>query len=192
MKNVYKSEQTGRSMVEMLGVLAIIGVLSVGGIAGYSQAMSKFKLTKAMDQVQTILTNIRTLYASQRKYGTIGAESAYKLGILTDETYGDSKGINPFGGTITFGTAQDGRSFYVSYEGLTTEACVKMATADWGADASSGLVSIIVGGTLADKGTAPTGGTSFTWGAADNALPITIDKAVTACGTKASVTWQYR
>ena len=29
----------GRSMVEMLGVLAIIGVLSVGAIAGYSKAM---------------------------------------------------------------------------------------------------------------------------------------------------------
>ncbi len=32
---------TGRSMVEMLGVLAIIGVLSVGAIAGYSKAMIK-------------------------------------------------------------------------------------------------------------------------------------------------------
>ena len=31
----------GRSMVEMLGVLAIIGVLSVGAIAGYSKAMMK-------------------------------------------------------------------------------------------------------------------------------------------------------
>ena len=29
--------ENGRSMVEMLGVLAIIGVLSVGGIAGYSR-----------------------------------------------------------------------------------------------------------------------------------------------------------
>lgn len=29
-----KNEQSGRSMVEILGVLAIIGVLSVGGIAG--------------------------------------------------------------------------------------------------------------------------------------------------------------
>ncbi len=27
--------QCGRSMIEMLGVLAIIGVLSIGGIAGY-------------------------------------------------------------------------------------------------------------------------------------------------------------
>ena len=37
---------TGRSMVEMLGVLANIGVLSVGAIAGYSKAMMKYKLNK--------------------------------------------------------------------------------------------------------------------------------------------------
>ena len=36
----------GRSMVEMLGVLAIIGILSVGAIAGYSKAMMKYKLNK--------------------------------------------------------------------------------------------------------------------------------------------------
>ena len=39
MKKVLSSEQSGRSMVEMLGVLAIIGVLSVGGISGYSKAI---------------------------------------------------------------------------------------------------------------------------------------------------------
>ena len=45
----------GRSMIEMLGVLAIVGVLSVGGIAGYSKAMEKFKLNKALDEY-TMLT----------------------------------------------------------------------------------------------------------------------------------------
>ena len=39
-----KLNNAGRSMIEMLGVLAIIGVLSVGGIAGYSKAMTKFKI----------------------------------------------------------------------------------------------------------------------------------------------------
>ncbi|HBO49380.1 MAG TPA: hypothetical protein DD619_01095, partial [Alphaproteobacteria bacterium] len=33
-----------------LGVLAIIAVLSVGGIAGYSKAMEKFKINKATDE----------------------------------------------------------------------------------------------------------------------------------------------
>ena len=33
--------QSGCSMVEMLGTLAIIGVLSIGGVAGYSYAINK-------------------------------------------------------------------------------------------------------------------------------------------------------
>ncbi len=46
---------TGRSMVEMLGVLAIIGVLSVGAIAGYSKAMTKYKLNKQAEQISWLL-----------------------------------------------------------------------------------------------------------------------------------------
>ena len=34
--------EAGRSMVEMLGTLAIIGVLSVGGIAGYTYGMNRY------------------------------------------------------------------------------------------------------------------------------------------------------
>ena len=45
----------GRSMIEMLGVLAIIGVLSVGGIAGYSKAMEKFKVNKAVSEYSYII-----------------------------------------------------------------------------------------------------------------------------------------
>ena len=45
----------GRSMVEMLGVLAIIGVLSVGAIAGYSKAMMKYKLNKQTEQIGSVL-----------------------------------------------------------------------------------------------------------------------------------------
>ena len=45
----------GRSMIEMLGVLAIIGVLSVGGIAGYSKAMEKFKLNKIIGEYNQLI-----------------------------------------------------------------------------------------------------------------------------------------
>ena len=48
---------TGRSMVEMLGVLAIIGVLSVGAIAGYSKAMFKYKLNKHAESFSMLLNN---------------------------------------------------------------------------------------------------------------------------------------
>ena len=43
--------QSGRSMVEMLGTLAIIGVLSIGGIAGYSYGMDKYRANTTMNDV---------------------------------------------------------------------------------------------------------------------------------------------
>ena len=48
---------SGRSMVEMLGVLAIIGVLSVGAIAGYQKAIKKYKLNKFATSYSVLLSN---------------------------------------------------------------------------------------------------------------------------------------
>ena len=44
-----KAKEQGLSMVEMLGVLAIIGVLSIGGIAGYTMAMNRYKANEILD-----------------------------------------------------------------------------------------------------------------------------------------------
>ena len=44
-----KKFETGRSMIEMLGVLAIIGVLSVGGIAGYTTAMRSHRANEIIN-----------------------------------------------------------------------------------------------------------------------------------------------
>ena len=47
--------QCGRSMIEMLGVLAIIGVLSVGGIAGYTKAMETIKSNQQREAIAELL-----------------------------------------------------------------------------------------------------------------------------------------
>lgn len=68
-----ESNQSGRSMIEMLGVLAIIGALSIGGIAGYSKAMYKHKLNKQAEQLNYIFAGI--------------LENQDKLKNYTGETY---------------------------------------------------------------------------------------------------------
>ena len=52
------TQAQGRSMVEMLGVLAIIGVLSVGAIAGYSKAMMKYKMNQAADGYNHLIATV--------------------------------------------------------------------------------------------------------------------------------------
>lgn len=49
--DIYCSE-SGRSMVEMLGVLAIMGLLSVAGVAGYKNAINKHQANNIIEEAQ--------------------------------------------------------------------------------------------------------------------------------------------
>ena len=58
--------ESGRSMVEMLGVLAIIGVLSIGGIAGYTMAMNRYRANELLD------TAAKVAVVAMTKNGGVG------------------------------------------------------------------------------------------------------------------------
>ena len=160
--------ENGRSMVEMLGVLAIIGVLSVGGIAGYSKAMNKFKINKTTDQVTMLVANIRTMFATQGNYDGLTEATAVQYGLIPNDMYTQTaqggydsiKGLkNAFAGEVTI-TAVPARSanannttetgvgaeaFVIAYDNLSEEACVAMLTGDWGSGQASGLISVAGG-----------------------------------------------
>jgi len=68
MQNFDLEKENGRSMIEMLGVLAIIGVLSVGGIAGYSKAMHRYRINKAIEQITLIIGNMRAFFGRRNDY----------------------------------------------------------------------------------------------------------------------------
>ena len=73
-----RKNEKGRSMVEMLGVLAIIGVLSVGGIYGYSVAMNKYRANEIVQTASMLVTMAR---ASNAGDGTAGPYTAADAGL---------------------------------------------------------------------------------------------------------------
>ena len=188
MTKIYKNEEAGRSMVEMLGVLAIVGVLSIGGISGYSKAMAKFKLTKAQDQITMLLMNIRTAFATSPNYDGLNNTSAVNYNIAPGDMVpgGSGSKINhAFGGDVTVKVTDSsgsedktaGQYFFIKLDKLGREACVSLATSDWGTD---GLVSMTVND----------GSSDVTKAAAD--LPLSFTG--THCGAKGSyntIKWVY-
>lgn len=77
-----KANEQGRSMVEMLGVLAIIGVLSIGGIAGYTMAMNRYRANEILDVASKLAIVSQSLYASNPEawtqadvYNALGLDS---------------------------------------------------------------------------------------------------------------------
>ena len=70
--------EVGRSMIEMLGVLAIIAVLTAGGLVGFSKAMSTYRWNMALGEWDTLI-NLVVKYGRQLK---INDGSQYALSLL--------------------------------------------------------------------------------------------------------------
>ena len=137
----------GRSMIEMLGVLAIIGVLSVGGIAGYTKAMEKIHVNKIVNMISDISTTIKTAYISQKAYdyfdgGLTEADNQIQdMGLLPPEYTFELEGdkyiglsspltlINPVG--ISLEDNNDDFSAFSIGVLVPQNLCVPLLTYDW-------------------------------------------------------------
>ncbi len=53
-------KESGRTMVEMLGVLMIFAVLSIVGIAGYDEIKDKWRVTQTLTAVQKVYSVARS------------------------------------------------------------------------------------------------------------------------------------
>lgn len=192
-----RNDQKGRSMVEMLGVLAIIGVLSVGGISGYSKAMAKFKLTKAQDQISMILMNVRTAYATSPSYSGLNSGNAVLYNIVPSEMISGTGSATTlygaFGPVVLEALGESGRDasyFKIVLSGLGTDTCRSLLSSDWGSD---GLVSINIAPDADDVSVSKDCENSVentTWCSRD--LPVSFQDAVTACsGERHTIGWVY-
>ena len=54
--------QSGRTMMEMLGVLAIIGVITYGAISGINSGMTSYKINQAYIEISDIINGIQDMY----------------------------------------------------------------------------------------------------------------------------------
>ncbi|MBP5614936.1 MAG: hypothetical protein J6X42_00040, partial [Alphaproteobacteria bacterium] len=111
-------------------------------------------LNSTMEQITMLVTNIRTMYGTQGNYNGLTNGSAVDLGIVpavmdSGSGSGSARGLtNPFKGDVTISTigvaatitTTGNTGFSVTYDGLPDEACIALATSDFGSGAGSGFI----------------------------------------------------
>lgn len=215
-----KNLESGRSMIEMLGVLAIIGVLSVGGIAGYSKAMLKYKVNKTVDEITQISSNVRIAFGNQRNYSGLNrADVVNAYGLVPQEFYNERKNGNesntyqtPWGDDAVLKQSKRAsnelegkeRAFIIEFPNMPAAACAELVLLDWGSASGSGLVAMGINNTNtatsldavydADYTTIGSDGKIRMPGAEEGkGFPITPTEAITLCGTTgvSSISWKF-
>ncbi len=138
-----KCHENGRSMVEMIGVIAIIGVISAGGLVGYSRAMYKFQLSKVVSMASDALQEY-TLFLKRgpESYPTINTPSQikqYQLMSSCEEDVNDSSACKMPLGKVKFAydPSDSSDAFKYTYnmdiifEKAHKNACIDFLVHDW-------------------------------------------------------------
>ncbi|MBQ9089963.1 MAG: hypothetical protein IJY58_02825 [Alphaproteobacteria bacterium] len=137
-----RTNESGRSMVEMLGVLAIIGVLSIGGIAGYTMAMNRYRANEVVDAVNKYAVIAYTACQTaktMRGTTTCAVGTDYPTydnsGLTSIATLAGGSVVSKIGaeadGSVTFGTQTTAgeRDSYTSIDVAFTNADICKAAA---------------------------------------------------------------
>lgn len=116
--------ESGRSMIEMLGVLAIMGVITIGAIGMISTAMRTQKRNTVNEEVLQIVTGVRQLLGEYDDFSNINNSTIFgAIGMSAKNTYGGTYelAVDP---TNT-------RQFIVSITGLSDGDCEYFVTKAW-------------------------------------------------------------
>lgn len=111
-------------MIEMMGVLAIMGVITVGAITMISTAMRTQKRTTVNDEVMQITTGVRQLLGEYDDFSHINNATIFgAIGISPK---------NPYGGAYTLAVnPSNPRQFIVSITGLSETDCQYFLAKAW-------------------------------------------------------------
>lgn len=118
------NQESGRSMIEMLGVLAIMGVITVGAVGMVSTAMRTQKRSVVNDDVIQIVSGVRQLLGEFDDYSHINNATIFgAIGVSSK---------NPYGGTYELSVdPSNSRQFIVYINGLNEGDCKYFLTKAW-------------------------------------------------------------
>lgn len=117
-------QESGRSMIEMLGVLAIMGVITVGAIKMIQLAMNTQKRNTVNEEVLQIVTQVRNIHGEYDDFSNINNSTIFNAIGMSDK--------NPYGGKYEIAVdPSNPRQFVISITGLSKNECETFTTKAW-------------------------------------------------------------
>lgn len=191
-----KTSQFGRSMIEILAVLSIMGILSASIISAVSSLMNQYRHSVIGTQLRDLRKNINNRYAADGRYTGLTAKILIDERLVPHSMLNGQLIRNAFGGSVTVAPADTGganRSYTITFNRLPRRTCVEMATLDWKVDSSATLVSITVNNTKFSWPYNKLGSGGVGHETLANPLPITGARAMQSCSTELDniITWEF-
>ena len=133
-----RKRESGRSMIEIIGVLAISGLLTVAAFVLIQSGMESQKRNRAGDEINVLVQNVRALTAEADNFNKFGGTVMLPNTIVTIPDSGSanakyakailqSDGTTPFGESSYYAITGKNSYFTIWLVSIGTDACETMA-----------------------------------------------------------------
>lgn len=152
---MYKDNEKGRSMLEMMGYMAAVMSLIAGISKMIVGAYGDYKMGEGVRQVSELSDVISKFVVVEGNADIIDkicnpnsseCEAASEAKKYLPESYRVVNGdiLHTFGGKVEITKDDDNRSFFILFHGLNEEQCIELAMKDWQINRVSDLYSMSI------------------------------------------------
>jgi type II secretory pathway pseudopilin PulG len=125
-----RQNESGRSMIEIIGVMAIMGVITAGAIAMYNSVRNRQIRMIAAEDLKSLAQGAKLIYQGRGDYAGISVEKMVEYRVLKNNKA-------PIGNQENYSVRSEnlGKEFLISLGGLSAGDCAYFATVnlDWAA-----------------------------------------------------------
>ncbi len=182
-----KNCQKGSSMIEMIGVMGIISMITVGIFATISKIYDRYHQTAVVTQIRDLQKNIQMRYATASDYRDLTKNNIVKTliderVIPYDMVNGDQI-YNAYGGEVSLsGTQYD---YTITFKNIKKPGCIDLLSIDWSVNNTSDLIKLKVDGK------------TYTWTGLNGSLelPVDLQDAAALCKTaqnQNTIEWTFQ
>ncbi len=117
-------QESGRSMIEMLGVLAIMGVITAGAYLMIANGMRMIRGSSVSEEVFQIVSRVRDIHRGFDNFSNLNGNTIFGAIGMSD--------TNPYGGKYeVMADPSNPRQFIVSITGLSRSDCEYFVNKAW-------------------------------------------------------------
>ena len=128
---MHNQDESGRSMVEMLGVLSIMGVIMYGAVAGINFGIDMYKINATYNEVEELAQSIVDLYSWSKTYKALSNKIICENDIYPLPCGGSYTLTNEWGGNVCVGPITEGTEFQITYTYVPYIACERLKTQEF-------------------------------------------------------------
>jgi len=171
-------------MIEILGVLAVIGMVTLSISKLVSSIYDKYKTSRISQQIVDLKKAVSNRYVANGDYTVINVADIISDRIAPHDMIDGAKVMHAYNGEVTFSGTKD--TYLIKFDKLPDRICLELALMNWQFHGDSDLYRIKINDT------------EFNWpvlaGEGSKEMPVALTDASAACakGDANEITWTFR